>query len=245
MELQFCFVANCSKDVEVCAHTHQALELVYYIKGSGKSVIGRQVHEVQPHVLAVIPANVPHNQLNLTDMTSICVGVSHSGLDSLQGTWKDAGGILGKLFTLLVEEIKNKKRGFESIAKGILLEIKGLTERLSEEAQRPPRKKALVSRAVEIIHRHEGSLSVADIASHLYISKDYLRHLFREYAGESPIKYILRVRLEKAKILLADKNLRIGEIAAQCGFENAYYFSRFFRRITRQTPSDFRKHHIR
>src|SRR5580704_8142238 len=54
---------------------------------------------------------------------------------------------------------------------------------------------------------------------HLYRSKDYLMHLFREYAGESPIKYILRVRLEKAKALLADKHLRIGEIATQCGFE--------------------------
>ena len=222
-------------------HTHQALELVYYVKGSGKSVIGKRVYEVQKHVLAVIPANVPHDQTNLTDLTSICVGVSHSGLEPFQGTWTDAGGNIGKLFTLLTEEIKNKKRGFESIAKGLLLEIRGLTERLSEEAPRPPQREALVSKAVEIIHRHEGAVSVAALASRLYISKDYLRHLFSEYAGESPIKYILRVRLEKAQVLLGDKSLRIGEIATQCGFENAYYFSRFFRKITGQTPSEFRK----
>jgi AraC-like DNA-binding protein/mannose-6-phosphate isomerase-like protein (cupin superfamily) len=245
VELQFCFVSNCAKGVHVRTHTHQALELVYYVNGSGKSVIGKQVHEVHRHALAVIPANVPHDQRNLTGMTSICVGVSHSGLEQFQGTWRDVGGILGKLFMLLVEEIKNKKTGFESIAKGILLEIQGLTERLSEEALHPPQREALVSKAVEIIHRHEGALSVADIASRLYISKDYLRHLFSEYAGESPIKYILRVRLEKAQVLLVDKSLRIGEIATQCGFENAYYFSRFFRKITRQTPSDFRKHHGR
>lgn len=241
MELQFCFVSNCLKGVHVPKHTHQALELVYYVNGSGKSAIAKKVHPVQRRVLAIIPAEVPHDQINLTDMTSICVGVSHSGLEPLQGTWNDTSGIIGKLFSLLSEELKNKKKGFELIAKGLLLEAQGSIQRLAHEAPQPPQKEELVHKAIEIIHRHDGALSVADIASRLYISKDYLRHLFGEYAGQSPIKYILRARLEKAQSLLADKNLRVGEIAARCGFDNAYYFSRLFRKVTGQTPSSFRK----
>lgn len=241
MELQFCFVANCSKGVPVSRHVHKALELVYYVSGSGKSAIGKQTHRVQRHVLAIIPADVLHDQTNLTDMTSICVGVLHSGLEPLKGTWIDTGGIIGKLFAMVVEELKNKKTGYESVVKGILFEVQGLIHRLVYEKSRPPQKEALVHKAIEIIHRHDGALSIADIANRLYISKDYLRHLFAEYAGQSPIKYILRARIERAQALLIDKNLRIGEIADQCGFENVYYFSRLFRKVTGQTPSGFRK----
>ncbi len=241
MELQFCFACTCSKGVNVSKHTHQALELVYYVRGSGKSTIRKQVHRVQRHVLAVIPAGVPHDQINLTDLTSICVGVLHSGLEPLQGTWNDSTGIIGKLLGLLLEELKNKKTGFDSISNGILLEVQGLIQRLAQEAQCPPKKEALVHKALEIIQRHDGALSVSDIANRLYVSKDYLRHLFREYAGKSPIKYILQAKLEKAQALLADKNLRIGEIAVLSGFENAYYFSRLFRKATGQSPTDFRK----
>ena len=109
MELQFCFVVNCLKGVSVSTHTHPTLELVYYVGGSGGTAIGGKAHRVRRNVLAIVPAGVPHDQTNLTDLDSICVGVSHSGLEPLEGTWNDAGGLVGKVLHALVEELKHRK----------------------------------------------------------------------------------------------------------------------------------------
>ena len=241
MDLQFCFQTTCAQGVSVPRHTHPALELVYYVQGTGESFIGPQLHPVQRHVLAIIPAHIPHDQTNFTDLTSICVGVCQSGLEPLQGTWNDTGGVMGKLFSSIHDELTQRKQGYELVTRGLLLEVQGLTQRLAHEAAQPPQKAALVNKAVEIIQRCDGALSVADIASQLYISKDYLRHLFGEYAGQSPLQCILQARLEKAQALLGDKNLRISEIAERCGFEDVPYFSRFFRKVTGQTPTQFRE----
>jgi len=240
MELQFCFVSECHANRHVPMHTHQALELVYYTAGTGKSTIGKKTYDVRPHTFAVIPEAVAHDQKNQTDVTSICVGIKGSRLASHEGMWGDAGGMLRKPLARLGEELKNRKTGFESICRGILYETEGLVQRQIRDKNSPPLKEALVQKAIEVIHQRDGGLTVSEIARELYVSKDYLRHLFKEYAGESPIKCILRARMEKGKELLAEKDLRIGEIAERCGFENAYYFSRFFHKATGQSPSQFR-----
>lgn len=224
-------------------HTHEALELVYYTSGKGRTVLGKKVHPVRENFFAVIPAGLPHDQQNATDLISICVGISRSQLNEAQGVWRDGGGILEKILTRLVEELKHRRTGFESISQGLLYEAEGWVLRCIQEANVPPQKNDLVRKAIELIQHREGTLSVRDVAQQLYVSKDYLRHLFKEYAGQSPMRFILRARVEKARELLAQGDLRIGEIAEQCGFENIYYFSRFFRKATGETPSEFRRKH--
>jgi len=241
VELQFCFVSHNPRGVPVPMHTHQALELVYYIDGTGQSTFGKQTHRVYRHALAVIPAGVSHDQVNRTNMSSICIGVDGGGLEQFQGVWGDTGGIIGTLMRTLLEEIKNKHAGFESVVRGILWELQGQIIRLASAKKAPLKKEALVHKALEIIRRHEGPLSVSEVATRLYISRDYLRHLFREYAGQSPIRYILESKLDKAQALLRDPNLRIGEVAERCGFENVFYFCRLFRKVTGRTPSQFRR----
>lgn len=240
MEIQFCFISECRAGRPVAFHTHEALELVYYTAGTGKSTIAKKNYEVKPHVFSITPAGIAHDQKNHTDVTSICIGIKGGELESFTGMWADVGGILQKPLTLLVEELKNRRTGFESICKGILYETEGLIQRQISERNALPQKGALVQKAIEVIQRREGTLTVSEIAQQLYVSKDYLRHLFKEYVGKSPIQYILRARIEKAGGLLAQRELRIGEIAEKCGFENVYYFSRFFHKATGQTPSQFR-----
>ncbi|MCF7817417.1 MAG: helix-turn-helix transcriptional regulator [Kiritimatiellales bacterium] len=73
------------------------------------------------------------------------------------------------------------------------------------------------------------------------ISKDYLRHLFRHYADQSPMRTIITTRIEHAKDLLHNDELTVAMVAEECGFESIYYFSRLFKEVTGQTPSGFRQ----
>ncbi len=63
---------------------------------------------------------------------------------------------------------------------------------------------------------------------------------FKSFAGMTPSDYVIALRLQKAKTLLSDTDLRVNEIAASCGFENEYYFSNFFKKHTALSPTAFR-----
>ncbi|MBU4198996.1 MAG: AraC family transcriptional regulator [Verrucomicrobia bacterium] len=239
MKLQFCFVAQCRQDVPVHRHTHNALELVYYTEGVGQSRVDQRPYDIQRNIFTITPSGIYHDQKNITDMMSICVGMTQSKLEPYQGAWRDPGGILEPALRSLIFELENKRSAHETVCRGLLLEIAGLVHRIAREKGVQPGRKALVTKAIEIIHKKEGRLSVATLADQLYISPDYLRHAFKNHSRHSPIQHILNARIEKAKTLLTGDDLRIKEVADRCGFENTFYFSRFFRKLTGYTPSQY------
>jgi AraC-like DNA-binding protein/mannose-6-phosphate isomerase-like protein (cupin superfamily) len=240
VRLDFCNTHRCLRGRDVRHHTHQALELVYYTEGQGTSTIAGTTHPVSRGIFTITPAGVHHDQRNHTDLGSICVGLSGSSLERLRGAWPDPGGELGRACARLVRELAGLRPGHERVRRGLVEEIAGLAERAAAESARPTGRRGVVARAIEAIQDQGGALSVAELAEQLYVSRDYLRHLFKEYAGASPMRHIIQARIERAKDLLADRELSIKEVSRRCGFDSQYYFSRLFRKVTGMAPSAFR-----
>lgn len=94
------------------------------------------------------------------------------------------------------------------------------------------------------IHARE-DISASHLASVFHYNSDYLTHIFREEYGMTICAYTNSVRMEEAKRLLLDSNMRIGDIAAAVGFRDVKYFMKAFKRITGVTPSEFRQSHYR
>ncbi len=84
-------------------------------------------------------------------------------------------------------------------------------------------------------------LYIGEIAEQMCISESQLRRLFRKVVHQSPLEYLLSVRISHAKDLLLYSRKPISEIAEECGFTSFYYFCRVFKRQTGLTPSQFRK----
>lgn len=240
MKLEFCSVHRCKPDRPCKWHTHNALELVYYVEGRGTSKVHRTTHKVGRGVFTLTPSGVYHDQVNFTELTSICLGLRDSGLEKYQGAYLDKGGAIGNACRRLVTEFEEKRPAFERVTEGLVEEIVGLAERLAVEGDRPKGKKGLVDKALSVIRDQEGGISVADLADQLYVSRDYLRHLFREYLEMSPRQHIIRARIEKAKDLLSDPDMSVSQVATQSGFESPYYFSRFFKKEVGMSPSRYR-----
>nr|WP_239541446.1 AraC family transcriptional regulator [Pullulanibacillus pueri] len=106
------------------------------------------------------------------------------------------------------------------------------------------RKRELVALALEYMEQHlQGDLSVDEIASHIYLSPGHFRKVFKETMGLSPINYINKLRISNACQLLKEDR-SISEIAERVGIQDHTYFSRLFKKLVGQTPSDYRRHAI-
>ncbi len=103
------------------------------------------------------------------------------------------------------------------------------------------KKNGALSSAIKYIGENLCSpeLSNTDIADHLGISEVYLRKLFSKHLNKTPKQYILHHRLQKAKELLTETNLKMTDIAEKCGFLSVYHFSRIFKQKFSITPSEY------
>lgn len=86
----------------------------------------------------------------------------------------------------------------------------------------------------------QSELSIRMLAEECGLSHVQLIRRFRAAFGHTPSEHLCALRLERAKELLLQTALPIKEIAKECGFENEYYFSNFFKKRTRLSPSAFR-----
>ena len=76
----------------------------------------------------------------------------------------------------------------------------------------------------------------------LNISKYHLSREFTRCTGESIHQYLIRIRVNQAKILLKETTLSVEEIAYQVGIHHASHFIQLFREREGMTPLEFRKH---
>ena len=83
-------------------------------------------------------------------------------------------------------------------------------------------------------------INVNTLAERYGCSTEHFRHKFRKEFNISPQKYILINRLNFVKELLLNSSLSIANIAQQSGFSDSNYFSRYFKRITGYTPTQFK-----
>ncbi|RED61880.1 response regulator transcription factor [Cohnella lupini] len=84
-------------------------------------------------------------------------------------------------------------------------------------------------------------LSLEDIAKQFNVNAPHLSKIFLKYAGESPSKYIMSLRMNEAKQLLSlKKELSVKEVGEAVGYPDPFYFSRIFKQHTSMTPTEYR-----
>lgn len=83
-------------------------------------------------------------------------------------------------------------------------------------------------------------INVNDLSRKAYMSRNLFFKWFREQFGLTPLDYINRERIKMAKSLLSDPAIGITTVSRQCGFSDANYFVRLFKKMEGITPGQFR-----
>ncbi len=99
----------------------------------------------------------------------------------------------------------------------------------------------LVNNALKYMEEHyREKLKLQDVADQVYVSQWHLSKLLNRYKGQSFSDILNNIRIEKAKELLRDPSLRIGDIADMVGFLDMAHFSRVFKRQTGLSANEYR-----
>jgi AraC family transcriptional regulator len=147
-----------------------------------------------------------------------------------------SGGIMGELYVESLTQVFviHLLRHYSSLQPAI-------ANRHSLSARR-------LKNAIDYIHAHlDGDLSMAQIAVSVNTSPTYFASLFKQATGISLHQYVIKQRVEKAKLLLETTDLPIFNIAAQVGFANASHLTYHCKRQTGMTPrqiADFKARSI-
>ena len=108
---------------------------------------------------------------------------------------------------------------------------------VKQENTEPP----MVTRAKAFINENQSEdLSLGMVAKAVNVSTYYFCKMFKKATGINFTDYLSRVRIEKAKNLLLNPNLRVSEIAYEVGFQSLTHFNRVFKRILGQSPTEYR-----
>jgi AraC-like DNA-binding protein/ligand-binding sensor protein len=99
----------------------------------------------------------------------------------------------------------------------------------------------VITRAKQYIQEHQTEdLSLGQVAKAVNTSTYYFCKIFKKATGINFTDHLSRVRIEKAKNLLLNPNLRVSEIAYEIGFQSLTHFNRVFKRIIGQSPTEYR-----
>ena len=99
-----------------------------------------------------------------------------------------------------------------------------------------------VSSIISYISKNYGrNMPLEEIADAVGLSPNYICSLFKKEMGVNLFNYIMEYRINRAKELLMSTNMKSYEIADQTGFSDESYFSRSFKRITGQSPIEFKR----
>ena len=137
--------------------------------------------------------------------------------------------------------LKNKQRTLSE-----KVESRGIVDQLlARFLQRAQIKMVLkdnrIEEAIHYIRKHiNETIELGVLAEKSGLSKDHFIRLFKKETGDTPLRYIIRKKIEKAQLILITDDMSIKNVALNLAFEDYSYFNRLFKKITGVTPQEYR-----
>lgn len=151
------------------------------------------------------------------------------------------------LTDLMEEELHAREPGYQLMAVGHFMILVTLLSRYYSESEAPDTRKALqLGKALSYLEQHfMEEIQIENLAKISGMSRRSFFRAFSEVTGQTPLAYLLRLRIMKAVEMLEMTDKNITETAFDCGFQDSNYFSRQFKKIMGSTPSEFQKKYSR
>jgi AraC-like DNA-binding protein len=134
-----------------------------------------------------------------------------------------------------------KNIGYEMRCKALLYSIIADMQAEFSEKYIPKSKYKIIEPAVKYINENFSTelLNISKLSAMCDITPEYFRKIFREHFGDSPIAYINKMKISRAKELICSGMYSLGEVCELSGFSDMSHFSREFKKATGYPPSEY------
>ena len=246
---------DCLYAYESCKFfTHSLAEICYIIHGKGHLKVNDYVFELNNGDLYILNPYVKHCEFLQKDrqegFSYYILGIVNFKLQPDNATVfrplplpekSNIVFLLDKIFAELKSQLPAHDEAAKKYFELLLIEIERLYSSRIEPA--PFIQSDLTAQIQSYIDvNYAGELSSKSIAEHFGRKLNTIEIKFKKAFGLSIQSYILLKRIEGAmRMLESNRNIAVSELAAKAGFYNPTYFSRYFKKITGLSPSEYRK----
>ncbi|MDQ8196071.1 AraC family transcriptional regulator [Coraliomargarita sp. SDUM461004] len=216
----------------------------------GSPVLEQPVNEAW-HLLFTIPGDYtkPRRSINFPKSLGLTreesVQMSRVFCNATRNAWR-ASPHIKKLFPWMVEELESRRalsraNGF-SLLRVILVELSRLIVSEPETVMEALDSERRVRAFLDVLYeRCDEEWTLQQMSECCQVQRTRLSELVRQFTAYSPMTYLTRLRVARARNLLRNSENTITEIALSCGFSSSQYFANVFRRCVGQTPSAYRE----
>ncbi|WP_223869698.1 AraC family transcriptional regulator [Paenibacillus sabuli] len=264
------YVNRAIESFDLRQHAHEFLEICYVGEGKGYHYVGETGIAVARGDIFLLPRGVTHVFRPSSATASVplvvynCViGVdaldhflaAFPGGDALRGLaqstahrqYRDRHGEFHSLFQQLHYEYMARRPGRTAALYStvMLLLLYLLREDAQDQADAQPASAAVEAGMAEVLHHLHAHarepVRLSDLAARLGVGARQFHRLFTRQTGMTLRQYVQTVRIDEACRLLVQTHRSIGEIAAAVGYQDMPHFNRLFKRMTGDSPRDYRK----
>lgn len=250
-------------------HDHDFAEITYILSGKGKYYLEGTVYDVCAGDIVICNPGVKHHNIVTSEKeptVEVFIGFTNFQFKSMPPNsllLKDNEYILhcsaelkkemSKICWEMVAEQESDHAGKYFMLKAqlmqmLLLIVRELIGGDMEDKQQSCNfesynKNYVVKKIVNYLNENYASkISLDKIAKNMYLSPVYISKIFKEETGESPINYLIKIRLEKARdILISGDSGSIKHIANSVGYDDVYHFSKLFKKYYGISPLYYKK----
>jgi AraC-like DNA-binding protein len=243
-------------------HSHDFLSIIYLLSGSCSYTIDDITYKVKKGDVLILNPGVPHGKIlnSGSELVEFHAGFEKINIKNLKPNYLISDNMTPiinpnkydqdffKCCTDILAEQSRKEPGSELILKSLGIKLLVILLRATLENHVSMEKGnlnfetydklAIVNTIIEFINEnYMKELSLDIISQTMYLSPAYISKIFKEETGESPINHLIRIRLAKAEEYLRSGGMSIKQVAQAVGYEDAYHFSKLFKKYYSYPPS--------
>ena len=229
----------------VSRHLHGSCELIFCTSGGGEMIFDDRTLRYSTNDIAGLPPYLPHANVSATGFTNIHIYLEDATLNQPEPVIipADPNGFLLSAFSAAFYYYSGRPED-----RSLLLPLYGqlIAASLVTRNQKPLRSEIVQKLENDILENYpDCSYDLNRFLSTLPFSPGYLKKVFKNETGLTPLQYLTDKRLENAANNLAMSGGKgsISEIAYQCGFSEPLYFSRLFKRKYGVSPRSYTAKH--
>ena len=147
----------------------------------------------------------------------------------------------------LIVETQSKQKGYKLFTQSYIQQIfahicRHMSDKGNSSAADVQSTDVRIIKVLNVMDRlYYLPLDIDSFAAECNVGRDRFLHLFTKNVGVPPQKHLTNVRIKNAKRMLIETDRSVADIAERCGFNDAMYFSRVFKKKTALSPSEYRK----